>query len=717
MKKMIRKHAVLAALLCGSLFLAACAKNGTGEGTATPTENVSVATGSVTPSGEVTPGAELTATVTPEATATPTETPTETPTPTTTETPTPTPTVAYGSVEQLRRNRELQEIVKPKREPAQTGTAPALSEQDQQNVRYGISRNNPIKMTEINMETGGSPRYNKYGNPIEEQILSLHITGLKDPEVTAKINDRIDEIVSAMSNPNYLPDVSGILPIVKKWGMPGAYISVDPEDNGGFNGCFSVAVWCKWQWKEIRTVSSDEEAKTLLHDQWPQDDQTFWAGYDVLEGDEESGNMKVEFTRQISETVRLNFNLATGEELALSDFFPAGEDYLAYLNEEIDRQLRENIFWFRDYNYQEYGEYIPIWWSSYGDEYQDRKEYDGGYVFSGLTGAESFYLYGLALYFPDLLGTDISIELPKALPDLCQGKDIFTEKREYRFAYLGLLDMCDWEVGSAVPEKSIGKVRVPSDDGKKREVTVYTGGDSYPQWRHIYGEYPGTMEDVIGRYYTNEELLAFIQDWLTNEWPREKKLLSYTSWGSDITEDPLRAVTVTNILYYPNGYAYVEFELSARNTAEEWDSQYDTGTWVKDGRYIARDEIFDVAPEKLLTDLLASLYVKGGKAAMTPEEAGEAAKALAPYVMKYNWKEKGSTYWDWGWFDFPWGSVYNIFADDLETALPQDVLEHLPENLKNNLLQDYNIHVDLLVSDPYGYIKHFRMYEGYPFEQ
>ena len=35
----------------------------------------------------------------------------------------------------------------------------------------------------------------------------------------------------------------------------------------------------------------------------------------------------------------MTFDLTTGEELRLSDLFPAGEDYLSYLNTQIVAQM------------------------------------------------------------------------------------------------------------------------------------------------------------------------------------------------------------------------------------------------------------------------------------------------------------------------------------------------------------------------------------------
>ena len=198
------KCSVVLALLCGTMLLAGCTKNGTGDGAVMPTENAPTVTAVATPSAEVTPTAE--------------PTPTEAVVPTSTETPTPTPTVAYGSVEQLRRNRELQEIINPKREPAKTGTAPALTEQDKLEYKYGIVRGNRVPSKGMILATGAPPLVGEYGTPLDGQILTAHVSGMRDDTVMKNINDRIDEVVAAMGDPAYLPNVSGILSTLKERG-------------------------------------------------------------------------------------------------------------------------------------------------------------------------------------------------------------------------------------------------------------------------------------------------------------------------------------------------------------------------------------------------------------------------------------------------------------------------------------------------------------------
>jgi len=697
------KCSVVLALLCGTMLLAGCTKNGTGDGAVTPSENAPTVTAVATPSAEVTPTAE--------------PTPTEAVVTKPTETPTPTPTVAYGSVEQLRRNRELQEIINPKREPAKTGTAPALSEQDKLEYKYGIVWGNRVPSKGMILATGAPPLVGEHGATLDGQILTAHVSGMRDETVMKKINDRIDEVVAAMGDPAYLPNVSGILSILKERGEPQVSVSVG-MDYFCERGVLPVSVYGHWVWTEIRTVSSSENLDTILYERWPMDDEIFWAGYDILEEDEEAGTKKVQLAFRIREVVDLNFNLATGEELALADFFPAGYDYLEYLNDEIERQLRQNTFWFKDYYYQETGEIQPLYHGTLGYDYRDNTEYDGGYVFTGLSGNETFSSGNGYLSFRGFSEETISVRLPEMLPDLCQGKAVFDEEPEIRLDSLGTLYMCDTEFDTAIREKIVGTIPITSDDGKKRTVTVYKGSEKYPVWSPE--AMPGKMEDVVGECYTDEEILAFIQEWLTKDWPREQKLLPDEEWYKDVQKDFPYFVTPVTIEYYPNGYAYVRLNLGKimnENTEDIWESHYYADMWVKDGKYVAPDGIFDVSGEELLTLLLADLCRSDGKKAMTPEEASVAAKVLEQYILRYNREDEPMKTWNFDdTFTFSWGSVNNIYSTRVDEILPKDVQENLPKVLMDNLLQDLNVHVNLVPADPYLYLKHLRMYEGYSFD-
>ena len=703
-------------LLCLALFTAACAKNGTGEGTATPTENGSVATGSVTPSGEVTPGAELTATVTPEATATPTETPTETPTPTTTETPTPTPTIAYGSVEQLRRNRELHEIVNPKREMSQTGTAPALSEQDRLDVSHGIARINPLKEVELDLSKSGTLRYDSRLNS-QDPVKTVHFSGIKDKAVCEKINSRIDEVVLAMTDPNYLPDVSGIYTILKERGLPKVEVFVNADTGNKTNGIQSVEIRGCWTWTEEGIFPDDAAVYQYQAENWPADDGVFMSSVGLKYADNTYTTRKATFDFYIRQCVGLTFNLATGEEMRLSDFFPEGEDYLGYLNEAITESLRTNTFWFADDDYREYGDIHLPFSMAYSEDlefsdYQDKNEYDGRSAFTGLTGGESFYLSENKVYFPQLSGREIYVELPTAVPDPCFGKDIFEKPAEYRLAPLGTIELCEMNYSWAMPGQEIGSIRVPIN-GKERKIVVYKGYDEYPIWKHNYDEYPRTLEEIGGRFYTDEEIFEYVKQWFLNEWPRVCEIRSRAGDSSLMDFDPKSAI-VTRIEVFPNGYAFVHLEVSPILKGEDDDdgNRYWAYAWMKDGKYIPGEEVFDVSYEELLTEMLGSLRRADGSDAMTATQAAETAKLLAVYIINPETGQTPDGKWSWDQLTFPWRMLY---SEDVET-FPQDVRDQLPEALWNNLLHNVHLHEDLFYADPYLYAKHMRMYEGYPFE-
>ena len=85
----------------------------------------------------------------------------------------------------------------------------------------------------------------------------------------------------------------------------------------------------------------------------------------------------------------MTFDLSTGEELRLSDLFPAGEDYLSYLNTQIVAQMGQG--------------------------------YDEGSPFSGLRGDETFYLTigredSVEICFPGILreiGVSVEVPIPR----------------------------------------------------------------------------------------------------------------------------------------------------------------------------------------------------------------------------------------------------------------------------------------------------------------
>ena len=696
-KTMTKRWLIGIPLLC-LLLAAGCAKNDT-----TPSENESAATGSVTPTVEVTP----------EATATPI--PTSTPTPT--ETPAPTPTIAYGSAEQMRRNRELHEIVNPKRELSQTGTAPALSEQDQLDVSHGIARMNPLKETESELPTGGAPQQDSGDNSLRS-VTTVHFSGLKDKAVCEKINSRIDEIVSAMADPNYLPDVSGIYTIIKERGLPKVRVRVDAYTSNRTNGVQSVQIRGSWFWEEEGIFPDDDAVYRYQEESWPADDGVFESSSEFDYADDTNTTRKAEFTFYIFQTVGVTFNLATGEEMQLSDFFPEGVDYLGYLNEAITESLRTNSFWFDDQDYTENGDIHLPFTNAYQEglefsEFQDKNEYDGRSAFTGLTGGESFYLYENKVYFPQLSGHEIYVELPAAVPDPCFGKDIFEEAPEWRLASLGSMEMCDMDYSYAVRGPKMGTVRVPID-GKEQKIVVYKGSEEYPVWRHSYDEYPRTLEEIGGRFYTDEELLEFVKQWFLNEWPRVCEIRSKAGDDTLAGFAPKSAI-VTRIEIFPEGFAYVHLEV-APNLKEQDDfagTRYWAYAWMKDGKYIPGEELFDVSYEELLTELFANLRRSDRSEAMTGAQAAEAAKLLAPYIISPGQEHEPSDEWSWDLLTFPWWMIYS--GEESEVNFPKDLRDHFPEALWNNLLQDWDTHEDLFLKDPYLYSRHLRMYEGYSF--
>ena len=696
MKKTMRGHVFLAVLLCGTMFLAACAKNGTGDTAVTPSENAPTVTEGATPSGEITP------TAIPTATVTPTSAPTVTPT----ETPTPTPTIALGSAEQLRRNRELHELILPKASSAELGTGQALSELDKLDETYGIMRTNPTKYIPINLASGIQMDWNTHTYLQPGILQSVHVVGLTDDRVRDRINQRIDEVVLAMSDPCFIPDKAGVIALFRERGTP--EINVTTSVSGGDNGFLSIYVHGNYMWRETRTFKTDEEyyeyrnavSENPLLDVW--DTVVQWA--------DETGLCKVDFTYYVDDRVSLLFNLATGDEVAMSELFPEGMDYRTYLNDVVAGQLGDEYwFWMRE----EGPEML------YGDTYDPYGEYDAGGVFSGITAETGFSYDGIrqtvSLDIEDVAYTGGACLLPERIANPCRGGSVFLKPMGYRFSALEEIYLCETEYGYVLPNdlKKIGRIKVASGN-TTQNVTVYMGDKGYPARgeRTPAGEYHHVpAKDAV----TEKELLSFVQDWATREWPRLEQL---GFWSDCEKEFVFRSVVFEEADIYPNGYSFVTMTISDQ---KEWDNEEGWGmartiyAWMKDGRFVSADELFDVSCEELLAELMMGFLDKPqGNAIFTPEQAADAAKILAEYVYwPLSPRNEADTEWKWDMFEFPWGtSAYSGWG-----TFPEELKDRLPAQLSNSILNDYEFHVNYYVSDPYCYEKHMRIYEGYPFEQ
>ena len=299
------------ALVC-VVLAAACSRN-TGDTNGTPD---TAATGSVTPdAGESTATPTGTA-ADPTATVTATPTTAET-TPTGTVTPTVTPEGELNLAEVAARNRELHELTAPGTKANPLGTSPELSERERLDYEYGITRSNNFRVALIDENIGMETYYWSSDN------ISFRITGLKDEEVAAKIEDRIGAVARAMVKPEYLPNVSGVMTIVKERGLP----SSEFEYRTGYskNGILSLELNGQWYWEEIVRFNKIEDYTEFYYSppKQPPFDRVKAEWYE-----QEDGYVRAGIRYYLSENVYLNFDLATGKELSLSDLFPKGEYYL-----------------------------------------------------------------------------------------------------------------------------------------------------------------------------------------------------------------------------------------------------------------------------------------------------------------------------------------------------------------------------------------------------
>ena len=695
MRETKMKHRLIGIpLLCLALFTAACAKNGTGEVTVTPSENESVVTGSVTPSGEVTPDIDLTATVTPEATATPTSAPTSTPTSTPTITPTPTPAVVYGSVEQLRRNRELHEVIRPHVTSAPLGTAAARSDSDNLDIAYGIMRISPVSVDMIDLATGRKLKDEEIRSWIFEpgMVQTVHVSGLVDQTVSDRINQRIDEVVAALADPNCIPDDAGVITLYRERGTPGIRVLSHAYTENGF---LWASVSGDYFWTERHSFATDDEYYEFRELAQSDDTLRCW-DYTVQYAD---GNQPriVDFTYFVSERTELLFNLASGDEVALSDLFPEGFDYLTYINDAIAADRYE--YWFHsDLDHQ----------GMYGNEYDGTKEYDGAGVFAGIDMNTQFSYYAQG---QDInIGSYSAIPLPERVADPCRDRDVFTKPVSYLFSPLEKIYLGIEEYGLYRRGKHFGDVKV-SSDGAAQTVSVFTGGEGY-YYRYYHRD--GLMQ--VSTFEKIEipdiDFLAFVRDWAEQEWPKAKTYILDEQYDPDFV---LRAVTLNQMEVYPNGYAFVTMALSADVGESDEDIFPKVAyAWMKDGKYISQDELFDVSCEELLEELLAGLQTQDGARALTAEEAKDAAKLLSEYI-KYPLPPENDpgTYWEWDTFSFSFRvPTYLEWGE-----FPAELAQKLPKVLLKSMLFDSGGITYLKTKDPYVYAKHMRIYEGYSFDQ
>ena len=569
---MYRRRFLLAVLILGLLMQCAC--NGNTGDSADPTAAV---TSVVTPSPEGQPS------VSPPTTAP-------------TETPTPTPLPGIGSAEMMSINRELHEVLTVEPITGTAGTMPAMNETDRLNYEYGIIRFDPLTYETVDPQTGRTllPEYG--------EVTSLHISGLKDTGVQDKINKRIDEIVTAFSDPSYLINVSGILGIMKEKGRPeiGVICSVKYDQYG----ILSVLIGTYRSWYEEKEFYEYDEIDAYIAERWPEEDGHFYAYWTVEDEDETTRLKKTKLEYGIRESYGLTFSLVTGEELRLSDIFPEGEDYLAHLNREVFENALYDYTFSDDY-YRETGERR----GPFNDDepYDASKEYDGGALFAGIFGNENFYLYygnnGIAeVYLPHAVsGREGYARLP-VIPYSGATEDIYLRRETVTLYTIGHIETCEFDMDVASEDYKIGSVRVSPNGTDGITLNVYRGRFQ-PRWTSDPGR---PSVDEIGRQLTDEVILKLAKQSAELEW-RDGR---YSGKSSDICN-----IIISGVEVYPSGYAVVSWQV--RMLGEDSDLLYEWWeSWIKDGEVIAPEELLDVSYEELLTEVFLGLTNETGKAVL-----------------------------------------------------------------------------------------------------
>ena len=634
-----------------------------------------------TPTPDVTEETKLTETPTPKPTKAPTVTATPTVTPSCppppTSTPMPTPIKDYMAEEVLNMNRELHEVVYPKREIAKLGTGPAYSEQDLKDMEYGITRNYPITVTDIIFPTYTSDSARASSGYSDRGIKSVHISGLRNQDVQNAINNRIDEVVKTLANPAYIPNVAGVIQVFEENGIPGRYTETYAHDAYGY---LSVEIHLICEWSETRHFPNVHEGVGEYGSSvWQYDDYRHFRWdwdyvYDAGQwGDNYAG--KVTFRYQLCDGVNLVFNLETGEEVMLSDLFPEGEDYLGLVNDEVAKQ--------RDY---------PYWEGSY-DWYYEAKEYDGGKLFSGIKGDEGFsidnYSDDLYLYSETLKDGHIAIALPKPVPNIATPQT-YSGKCTYSIAPLQRLTGKPIGITGYMPAKA-GNFTVNTKERGNVNITVYLDEVGLFAYSSLTGkpeESPYAMSrDVVYR--------------ATKEWA--ERHFTPISWYEDANSFILFPAGAS---VYPNGYVCVHLHVDG----PQWDGWLIGGDsadfWMKDGRYIEESEIFDISYEEILKGIFTSGNV------MSEEQASYCAGILSPYITSIDpFAYNGTVDLDRIEFVFPDATEEFKVGEEIQ----QKLVGHFPNDTLEGFIYNsaYNYYISRLQG--YDVLSHLRIYEGYTF--
>ena len=541
----------------------------------------------------------------------------------------------------MKQSKALHETGMPKGKANPLGTGPDSAWQDPLDTAYGVEYEFTIDHDEIQGKAGGVNPYS-----------IVQITGLKNEEVSEKINKCLENTARTLAAPGYLPDVAGILNIVKEKGVPET--EVRSECDYVHQGILSVRIFGSWKWWSEDRDFPDWE--TFYYDWLQREKVLLGTGtgieleYEVLEENDDGDILRLYYAAH--EVHYLNFDLRTGEVLSLSDMFPKGFDYLEYVNREAKNtksfwEVEGRAFWFSDDEYRETGEVR----GSYGRGYDESLyEYDGGPrpVPVQLTGDEEFVLTGEAsLTIKDDHGKNIWIACPEIIADRTQGESLYDKPDSARvFRQIGWVECCPGDIDGPRTDNAsaIGSFRVSPGGSEEITVTVYT---DKPYDAETNGG--RSREEILETYATDEKLIAYAKQCVALQ-------PEICTPGEDLR------LYIKTIHVFPRGYFSIYwFPVSESEALANRDSDYLEAeiqeTWFADGRAIPMEELFDVSCEELVQELNRSFGDW-----VPPFHSDDAAEVIATYL------------------DGLW-SVSISYG-----------------------------------SDPYVLFRHLRMYEGYPFE-
>ena len=120
-----------------------------------------------------------------------------------------------------------------------------------------------------------------------------------------------------------------------------------------------------------------------------------WGSYSSLGYFAEDDTFRYMVAAYTYEEKGLTFNLETGEELRLSDFFEEGEDYIKILSDtNYEQNVRYNYRVYDEGDYEEFRRNYASedsWWANY---YEEFREYDAGNLYQGINPDQEYYLSG-----------------------------------------------------------------------------------------------------------------------------------------------------------------------------------------------------------------------------------------------------------------------------------------------------------------------------------